>query len=138
MALPRKRRVRNNDRNLFSFRLMKNALVRISTTFSAAVLASQAFAIRAFAALPDAPSVPGIEEDVEIEEVIVRIIVNVLDFILIVAVAFVIIAGIRLIISGGEEGEKDKAKKTIIYVIAGILVILLARVIVSFVNTLFD
>jgi glucose uptake protein GlcU len=40
--------------------------------------------------------------------------------------------------NGGDEGEKDKAKKTIIYVIIGIIVVLFARVIVSFVNTLFS
>ncbi len=63
-------------------------------------------------------------------------IVAVLDFILIIAVIYIIFAGIRLIVSGGEEGEKDKAKQTIIYVIIGIIVVLFARVIVTFVNTL--
>ena len=57
--------------------------------------------------------------------------------ILIIAILFVIIAGIRLIVSGGDEGQKDKSKLTIIYVIAGIVVVLFARVIVTSVNKAF-
>ena len=94
------------------------------------------FAIRALAALPDPDTVPGLSGDVDIKSTIVDLLTRVLDFVLIVAVVFVVVAGIRLIISGGDEGEKDKAKKTIIYVVVGIIVVLLARVIVTFTNNL--
>lgn len=91
----------------------------------------------AYAALPEPTAdIPGLENDVDIKQAIVNLITQVLDFVLIIAVIFVIVAGIRLIVSGGDEGEKDKAKKTIIYVIVGIIVVLFARVIVSFVNNL--
>lgn len=112
---------------------MKNLLAQLS----GAVAASQFFVGKAFAALSDPNVIPGLSSDVDIKNAIVRVITWVLDFILIIAVLFVIVAGIRLIVSGGDEGEKDKAKQTIIYVIAGIIVILLARVIVIFVNRLF-
>lgn len=102
---------------------------------SSALLASQAFVQRAFAQL-DVPSIPGLPNATGtegIKQTIIDLVVVVLDFVLLLAVVFVIVAGIRLIVSGGDDGQKDTAKKTIIYVIVGIIVILLARVIVSFV-----
>lgn len=116
---------------------MKNVLTKITATASAAVVASQLLIQRAAAALPPPPGVPGLSGQADIKQTIVDLLVKVLDFITIVGVVFVVIAGIRLIVSGGDEGEKDRAKKTIIYVIIGIVVVLLARVIVVFVNGLF-
>jgi predicted benzoate:H+ symporter BenE len=49
-------------------------------------------------------------------------------------VIVVVIAGIRLVISQGEEQEKDKAKKTIFYAIIGLIIILFAQAIVGFVQ----
>jgi len=60
---------------------------------------------------------------------------TVLDFIALIAVVMIVVAGIRYIISAGEESEKDKAKKMIIYVVIGLLIILVARAIVTFVVT---
>ena len=73
----------------------------------------------------------------DIKSLIIRIVVWVLDIILLVAVIVIIVAGIYLIVSNGEEGNKDKAKKIILYCIIGIIVILLARVIVVTVNHIF-
>ncbi len=112
---------------------MKHLLAQVSGAFAA----SQLFVGKAFAALSNPAPIPGLATDVDIKTAIVTIITKVLDFILIIAVLYVIIAGIRLIISGGDEGEKDKAKTTIIYVIAGIVIVLFARVIVTFVNNMF-
>lgn len=56
----------------------------------------------------------------------------VLDFMALIAVVFIVVAGIRLIVSQGDEDAKNKAKTTILYVILGLLVILFARVIVGF------
>lgn len=55
----------------------------------------------------------------------------VLNFLALLAVIFIVVAGIRLIVSQGEDEQKDKAKKTILYVIVGLLVVLFARVIVG-------
>lgn len=96
---------------------------------------------KAFAQLPEPSEIPGLPSESEpddLKRLIVDIITTILDFVLLVAVIFVIVAGIRLIISGGDEGQKDKAKQTIIYVIIGIIVVLFARVIVSFVNNFFS
>jgi len=81
----------------------------------------------------DIPTIPGLATQDDIKITIIDILIRVLDFVMLLAIVYVVIAGIRLIVSGGDEGQKDTAKKTIIYVIVGILVILLARVIVAFV-----
>ncbi len=111
---------------------------KLLTSLSSAVTTAGMFVNSAFA-LGDPSAIPGIAGGGGVDSLkaaIVTIITTVLDFILIIGVVFVIIAGIRLIVSGGDEGEKDKAKTTIFYVIAGIIVVLLARVIVTFVSHL--
>lgn len=106
------------------------------TSSVTAVLANLGFAVQKASAALTVPVIPNLPNEVNLINAIIRVVVAVLDFVLLLAVVFVIVAGIRLIVSGGEEGEKDKAKKTIIYVIAGIIVVLLARAIVSFVSSL--
>lgn len=98
-----------------------------------AALGSVGFAVQKAGAALTVPVIPNLPGEVNLITAIINVVVAVLNFVLLLAVVFVIIAGIRLIVSGGDEGEKDKAKKTIIYVIAGIIIILLARAIVSFV-----
>lgn len=110
---------------------MKKFLSMIAT----GVAASQTIVMSAWAALPPPDTISYLSTELNIKTAIASIIAKVLDFILIVAVLYVVIAGIRLIVSGGDDGAKDKAKNTIFFVIAGIVIILFARVIVSFVNT---
>ncbi len=115
---------------------MKKFLAQVSGAFAAAQ-----FSIgKAFAQLKEPDPIQGLQTGTDapaIRAAIVKVIETVLDFVLLIAVIYVIIAGIRLIVSGGDEGQKDKAKQTIIYVIIGIIVILFARVIVGLVNSLF-
>lgn len=49
------------------------------------------------------------------------------------AVLFIVIAGFRMIIAQGNPQEVSKAKSTIIYALAGLLVALLAEAFVAFV-----
>lgn len=115
---------------------MKKFLAQLSGAFAATQFAIGS----AFAQLAEPPEIDGLQTETgvdSIKDAIVEVVKIVLDFVLLVAVVYVIVAGIRLIVSGGEEGEKDKAKQTIIYVIVGIIVVLFARVIVSLVNNLF-
>ncbi|TSC60800.1 MAG: membrane protein of unknown function [Candidatus Peregrinibacteria bacterium Greene0416_62] len=74
----------------------------------------------------------------DIRATVIAIIKQVLNFMALVAVVIIVLAGIRLVISQGEEAEKDKAKKTIIYVIIGLVVIVLARAIVQFIGTVLN
>lgn len=115
---------------------MKKFLAQVSGAFAATQLAVGS----AFAQLPDPGTIPGLPEEAtvgDIKSLIIGIITTILDFVLLIAVIYVIVAGIRLIVSGGDEAQKDKAKQTIIYVIIGIIVVLFARVIVTLVNSLF-
>lgn len=101
----------------------------------AALLPSQASA-----AIPDPAAVaglPGATTTNDFIALLISITEKVLDFIILVAIIFVIVAGIRLIVSGGDEGQKDAAKKTIIHVIVGLIIVLLARVMVLLVNNIF-
>lgn len=79
----------------------------------------------------------GISSAKTLPELIMIIIAYILDIILLVAVLAVIVAGVYLIVSNGNDENKDKAKKIIFYVIAGIILILFARIIVMIVNGIF-
>lgn len=89
------------------------------------------------AGLALAAGIGGIVGATSISSLIMAIINFILNLILILAILAIIIAGIYLITSGGEEGQKDKAKKIIYYALIGIVVVLLSRVIVMTVNSLF-
>ncbi|HVW66802.1 MAG TPA: TrbC/VirB2 family protein [Candidatus Peribacteraceae bacterium] len=65
---------------------------------------------------------------------ILNIVAAVLNFLALIAVVVIIIAGIRLIVSQGEEEQKEKAKKTIFYAVAGLIIVLFARVIVELIT----
>ncbi len=105
----------------------------VTSGISAGLLAGSSKALANFGG--DIPAIPGTPEAIsggDARTVILRIMAFVLDFLALIAVVFIVIAGIRLIVSQGEEEQKNKAKKTIIYVIVGLIVVLFARVIVSF------
>lgn len=52
-----------------------------------------------------------------------------------IAVAFLIYAGVMMVTAGGDEQHITKAKKIIIYAVIGIVIILLSYTIVQFVTT---
>ncbi|MCA9370759.1 MAG: hypothetical protein KC680_02240 [Candidatus Peregrinibacteria bacterium] len=104
-----------------------------------------AYAVMAFLAAPtvgaelfgETPDIGGVGSDTDaIRQGILDALTFILSFMALIAVVIIVIAGIRLVISQGEEGEKDKAKKTIFYAILGLVVILLAQAIVGFVDSL--
>lgn len=71
------------------------------------------------------------------KEIILKIINFVLGLVGLLAVLFLIIAGVMYITSLGDEGKAEKAKKMILYIIIGILLVLFAAVIVNTVLTKF-
>ena len=108
-------------------------------SYRASALAAAAYLTsgRAFAGIfGDVPDIGGIDagSDDTIRQSVLDVLERVLNFMALIAVIFIVVAGIRLVVSQGEEQEKDKAKKTIIYVIIGLVVILIASAIVSFVS----
>lgn len=65
---------------------------------------------------------------------VVTAVVNLLSMVVgIVAVIMIIIAGFRFVTSGGDSNAVSGARKTIIYAIVGLLVVLLSQAIVHFV-----
>ena len=69
-----------------------------------------------------------------IRTIITNVLIAVLNFLALAAVVVVVVAGIRLVVSQGEEEVKEKAKKTITYALVGLVIVLLARVIVGLVT----
>ncbi len=66
--------------------------------------------------------------------VVLNILAAVLNYLALIAVAMVILAGFYLVLSLGEDEQKDKAKKIIQYTLIGLVVILFSRVIVALVT----
>lgn len=52
-----------------------------------------------------------------------------------IAVGFLIYAGIMMVTAGGDEAHITKARKIIMYAVAGIVIILLSYTIVTFVSS---
>lgn len=80
------------------------------------------------------PGLPGPEDIFSAAASVTTILQRILTFVALAAVVVIIIAGIRLILSLGNEEGKETAKKTILYVVAGLLIILFAKAIVTFVT----
>ncbi len=66
-----------------------------------------------------------------IRALIIKALDYVLNFLALAGVIAVVVAGIYLIVSNGDEENKEKAKKIIIYVIVGLIIVLMAKVIVQ-------
>ncbi|MFA7681472.1 MAG: TrbC/VirB2 family protein, partial [Candidatus Peribacteraceae bacterium] len=62
---------------------------------------------------------------------ITGILKTILSYMALVAVIVIVLAGIRMVVSQGDEGAVDKAKKTLLYAIIGLIIILLASAIVT-------
>lgn len=64
----------------------------------------------------------------------IKLVINVLSFIVgIAAVIMIIIGGLKYILSQGEGSNTASAKNTILYALVGLVVVALAQVIVKFV-----
>lgn len=117
---------------------MMQTAQKLTRSFATAGALSMSYISTAFAQgfAGDTPDLglPEASNPDEVREVIVSVIEAILNFLALVAVIVIIIAGIRLIVSQGEEEQKEKAKKTIFYAIIGLVIILFARVIVSLVT----
>jgi hypothetical protein len=96
--------------------------------------ASTAFGQEFAGPTPDVGGLPDASDPEDVRQVIIDILAAVLNFLALIAVVVIVIAGIRLIVSQGEEEQKEKAKKTIFYAIIGLIIVLFARVIVSLVT----
>lgn len=112
---------------------MFSAFNRLATSVSTVAVSTFIGATTAFAQFGgDIPDIDGTTDNTDIRDVITKVLGYVLSFLALIAVVVIVIAGIRLIVSQGSEEERDKAKKTILYAVIGLLIVLFARVIVGF------
>ncbi len=115
-----------------------NSLKKYSASLASAGALSMAMVTSAFAQFagpsPDLEGIPDATDSDGLRETIINIIEAILNFLALIAVIIIIVAGIRLIVSQGEDEQKDKAKKTILYAIVGLVIVLFARVIVGLVT----
>lgn len=68
-----------------------------------------------------------------ISQILANIILYILGFSAALAVLFIIIGGLRFIVSSGDQNAADQGKKIILYAILGLIVIIFSFVIVTFV-----
>ncbi len=66
-----------------------------------------------------------------LREVILSFLYKALSFLALAGVIMVVAAGFYMVLSGGEEGAKDKAKKIILYVVIGLVIVFLAQSLVG-------
>ena len=67
-----------------------------------------------------------------LREAILSMFYKALGFLALAAVVMVVAAGIVMVLSGGNETAKDRAKKIILYVVIGLIIVLIARALVGF------
>ena len=72
-------------------------------------------------------------DSTKIEDVIINVINGVVGVFGIVATVFIIVGGVGYMTSNGDSGKVEKAKKTILYAVIGLIVSVLAFAIVNFV-----
>lgn len=114
--------------------IKRTALSLSSTGVLALSMISSAFAQDFAGPTPNVAGLPDAGSPDDFRTIITDILATVLNFLALIAVVVVVIAGIRLIVSQGEDDAKDKAKKTIFYALIGLAVVLFARVIVGLIT----
>ena len=70
-----------------------------------------------------------------VAQILSNVIIYILGFSAALAVLFIIIGGLRFIISSGDQTAADQAKKIVLYAVLGLLIIIFSFVIVTFVTT---
>ncbi len=81
--------------------------------------------------LPPADEFGEIGEHTSARIYMVTVLNFILSFLGIIAMIFVIYAGFLYVTAGGDDGQHEKAKKIIIYAVAGILVVLVSYALVN-------
>lgn len=83
-----------------------------------------------FGPVPDLGATGG----TDIRETVLGVLDGILQFMALIAVVVIVIAGILLVVSFGEEQSKDRAKRIILYAVIGLVIILLASAIVGIIS----
>ena len=97
--------------------------------FSTLALAPRAFAQESV--FGPVPNVTGNGGDGDIRTAVLNLLKTILSYLALLAIIYIVYAGIRLMVSRGNEEAVAEGRKTIIYVLVGLVVIIFARFIVS-------
>lgn len=73
-----------------------------------------------------------------VEGAATTIIDAILNLLGLIAVVVIVIAGLRLIVGGADEAQREKARNTILYAVIGLIIVLFAKAIVQFVADKFQ
>jgi len=111
--------------------LRKYSILSVSTLLGWAASASPALGID----IGEVP--PGLGGTTNVQDSVTEIVIEILSYMALVATIVIIIAGVRMVISSGDDTGVEKAKKTLLWALAGLIVILLAGAIVSVVANIF-
>jgi len=116
---------------------MKSLIKKLSgAAFVASFLVNQAFAqSTGFLDNPQGGTPPNVAAQGTLGANVTIIINYFLGILGLVAVGFLIYAGILMVTAGGAEESVTKARKIIMYAVAGIVIILLSYTIVTFVSS---
>jgi len=116
---------------------MKNLIVKASAAIGAlGLFASNAFAQSAgFFDNPQGGAAPAAAAQGTLGQNVTLMINYFLGILGLVAVAFLIYAGILMVTAGGNDEQIGKARKVITYAVIGIVIILLSWTIITFVTS---
>ncbi len=105
--------------------------IRSSLASVSAVATSMLFATAAWAT--SLSTVPEVEGATDLNSGVINVVNAVLDFVAIVVLVLIVIAGFRIMLSQGDETARDGAKKTIIYLIIGLIIVVFAKALAKFI-----
>ncbi len=114
---------------------MKKLALKLSSTLTLlAIFTNQALAQAgsSFFSNPQSGGVPDAVAQNTLGQNITTLINYFLGFLGLIAVAFLIYAGVLMVTAGGDEDQVGKARKIITYAVVGIVIILLSYTIVTF------
>jgi type IV secretory pathway VirB2 component (pilin) len=110
---------------------MKSLISLSKSVISTGAALALSLYVSAAHAIGDVPSIGGGPEDLRAG--ILEVLTYILGFLGLIAVIVIVIAGIRLIIGGADEGQREKARNAVLYAVIGLILVLLASAIVNFV-----
>ena len=115
---------------------MKVSVQRLLLSLGSTAIMSFVWVTSALASIGPVPD-PGGGNVSDLHAIILQILNAVVNFLGILMIIAIVVAGFRLVLSQGEEEAKEKAKKGVMYAIIGLILVLLAKAIVLFVTTTF-
>ncbi|MBM3227941.1 hypothetical protein FJZ27_03730 [Candidatus Peribacteria bacterium] len=104
---------------------IRSSLARVSSTVAGLFFSGTAYA--------QYGAVPPIAGQANLHQGVVNVVNALLNFVALIVLVLIVISGFRLLLSQGDEGARDSAKKTIIYLIIGLIVIVFARALATFI-----